>query len=283
MYAKRSHPKILARRKYINRDVGMKKLTILTTGSILAVLIISLLLVGCQGGVRGSGKLTTESYDYSNFTHIDVSSAFRIDITRSGSYSVQVTVDDNLLEYVEISQEGETLEVSLKTVTLLWPVTMEVKITMPELRGLVISGATRCTISSFSSTKNLDVELSGASSLDLVDISSGDVKFNVYGASKVTGDIIADDTEFDIGGASTVQLEGSAGDMVVDADGASRANLAGFTVENANIKFSGASAGTVNVYGRLDADLSGASTLAYLGDPAMGVIKTSGASTLSWK
>lgn len=283
VYAKRSHPKILARRKYTNRDAAMKKLTILTAGSIPAVLLISLLLAGCQGGVRGSGKLTTESYNYSNFTNIDVSSAFKIDITRSGSYSVQVTVDDNLLEYVEISQEGETLEISLKTVTLLWPVTMEAKITMPELRGLVISEATRCAISGFSSTKNLDIELSGASSLDLVDITAGDVQFNVYGASEVTGDIIADDTEFYIGEASTVQLVGSTGDLVIDADGASRAKLADFTVENANVKFSGASTGTINVYGRLDADLSGASTLAYLGDPAMGTIKTSGAATLSWK
>lgn len=283
VYAKRSHPKILAGRKYTNRDAAMKKLTILTAGSIPAVLLISLLLAGCQGGVRGSGKLTTESYNYSNFTNIDVSSAFKIDITRSGSYSVQVTVDDNLLEYVEISQEGETLEISLKTVTLLWPVTMEAKITMPELRGLVISEATRCAISGFSSTKNLDIELSGASSLDLVDISAGDVQFNVYGASEVTGDIIADDTEFYIGEASTVQLVGSTGDLVIDADGASRAKLADFTVENANVKFSGASTGTINVYGRLDADLSGASTLAYLGDPAMGTIKTSGAATLSWK
>ena len=261
----------------------MKKSTIRKTGSIVAILLMSLLLVGCQGGERGSGKLVTESYDYNKFTDINAASAFRIDITRSDSYSVQLTVDDNLLEYVEISQEGETLEISLKDVTLIWPVTMEAKITMPELSELVISEATKCVISDFISTKNLDIELLGASSLDLVDISAGDVQFTVSDASRVIGDIAADGTEFNIDGASAVRLGGSANDMIVNADGASHAELTDFKVENANIKFTGASTGTINVFGKLDADLSGASTLTYLGVPAMGSISTSGASTLSWK
>ena len=255
--------------------------------TIMAVLVVALLTSGlaqgCQGGERGSGKLQTENYNYSNFTRVEVSSAFKVEITPSSSYSVEVTADDNLLEYVEVSKEGETLKIGLKTVTLLWPVTLEAKITMPELRGLVLSGATRGTVSSFSSTKNLDIELSGASSLGLVDISAGDVKFNVHGASKVTGNIVANDTEFNIDGASTAQLKGSAIGMTVDAEGASRVELAGFKVENVAIKLSGASTGTVNVHGRLDADLGEASKLSYIGEPTMGTIKTSGASTLSWE
>jgi len=252
--------------------------------SVTAVVLLTLgLLSGCGGGIAGSGKLITESYDYSGFTRIDVSSAFRIDIAQSSSHSVQVTIDDNLLKYVQISQEGETLKIGLKTVTLLWPITLEAQVTMPELRGLIISGATRGTVSNFDSAKNLDIEVSGASSIELLDIAAGNVNINVYGASQVTGAIIADDTEFDINGASTIQLDGSSGGMVVDADGASRVKLASFKVENADINLSGASTGTIYVEGRLDADLSGASALAYLGDPTMGTIKTSGASSLSWK
>ncbi|MFC2056641.1 GIN domain-containing protein [Chloroflexota bacterium] len=247
-------------------------------------LLSSGLLAGCREvAIKGSGKLQTVQYNYSDFTHVDVSNAFTIDIAQSSSYSVEVTIDDNLLKYIEVSKEGKTLKMGLKAVTLLWPITLEAKITMPNLRGLVLSGATRGTVSSFSSTENLGIELSGASSLDLVDVSAGDVKFNVYEASKVAGNLIADDTEFNIDGASTVQLEGSADDMAVDANGASRVELAGFTVENVDIKFSGASIGTVNVDGRLDADLSGASALSYFGKPTKGTIKTSGASTLGWK
>jgi len=250
---------------------------------LVAVFLTSGLLIGCGGAIKGSGNLKTESFNFSDFTRVDVSSAFEAEITQSSSYSVEVTVDDNLLKYVDVSKEGETLKIGLKTLTILWPATLEAKVTMPELHGLEFSGATQGTVSSFSSTENLDIDVSGASSLDLVDISAGDVKFDVSGASKVTGDITAGDTDFDLSGASTVQLNGSAGDIVVKAGGASRVKLAGFTVNNADINFNGASTGTVNLDGRLDADLSGASKLDYMGEPTLGTVNISGGSTLSKK
>ena len=251
---------------------------------LVAVLLTAALLVGCTGiVVTGSGDLKTEEMDFSEFTRIEVGSAFEVEITQSGSYSVSITADDNLFKYIDVSKQGETLKIDLTTLTLLEPTTLKAKITMPQLRGLGLSGATRGTVSGFSSTENLDLEVSGASSLDLVDISVGDVKSDISGASKVTGDITAGDADFDVSGASTVQLEGSASDIVVDASGASRVKLAAFPVNNADIKLSGASSGTVNLDGKLDANLSGASKLEYIGELTMGDINTSGASTLSKK
>jgi hypothetical protein len=71
--------------------------------------------------------------------------------------------------------------------------------------------------------------------------------------------------------------------MVAVVSGASRSSLDDFTVNNANVNISGASTGTINLDGRLDANVSGASTLLYVGDPVMGTINVSGASTLSKK
>jgi len=117
----------------------------------------------------------------------------------------------------------------------------------------------------------------------MVDMSAGDIRFNISGASRVTGDITAGDADFDISGASTVELQGSGSNIVVDASGASHAKLADFPVNNANVKLGGASNGTVNLDGRLDANLSGASRLSYIGEPTMGTINTSGGSILSEK
>jgi hypothetical protein len=71
--------------------------------------------------------------------------------------------------------------------------------------------------------------------------------------------------------------------MVADVSGASRLNLGDFKVNDADVTLSGASSGTVNTGGRLDANLSGASKLSYIGEPTVGDINTSGASTLSKK
>ena len=250
---------------------------------LLAVLLTSGLLMGCIGGVvKGSGNLATEEFNFSDFTRVEVGSAFEVEIARSDSYSVSITADDNLFDYILVSKQGTTLKIRLKTASYI-STTTRAKITMPQIRGLNLSGATRGTVSGFSSTENVDIEVSGASSLDLMDISAGYVKFDISGASKVTGDLTAGDADFDVSGASTVQLEGSASDIVANVSGASRVKLAAFPVGNANVTLSGASTGTVNLEGRLDADLSGASKLEYMGEPTMGTINTSGASTLSKK
>jgi hypothetical protein len=53
-----------------------------------------------------------------------------------------------------------------------------------------------------------------------------------------------------------------------------------YVIDDANVNVSGASTVTINLDGRLDASVSGASTLSYIGDPEMGTINVSGASTL---
>jgi hypothetical protein len=54
-------------------------------------------------------------------------------------------------------------------------------------------------------------------------------------------------------------------------------------VGNADVILSGASDATINLAGRLDADLSGASKLEYIGEPTLGVMDATGASTVKRK
>ena len=228
-----------------------------------AVTCTALALRGWPGGLIGSGDLETEVYAFTNFTEVEISSAFEFEIEQSSSYNISVTADDNVIDYVQVSQVGQTLKIRLGRIAILGPVTLRASVTMPQLNGLTASGASRGTVSDFSSTEDLDITVSGA--------------------SRVTGDITAGNVDFGISGASTIQLEGSANDIDANVSGASSFNLEAFIVNNADINFSGASSGTVNLDGRLDANLSGASRLWYMGEPTMGDINTSGASTISKK
>ena len=243
----------------------MKKAAIIIAVVVVAVAAISTALVlrGWPGVLIGSGNLETKEYAFTNFTEIEIGSAFEFEVQQSSSYSINVTVDDNVMDYVQVSRDGQSLKIRLGTLPSLRLVTLRVSVTVPQLSGLTISGASRGTVSDFSSTGDLDVTVSGAST--------------------VSGGITAGNVDFDISGASTVELEGSANDMVADVSGASRFNLDDFIVNNADVDISGASTGTTNLNGRLDASVSGASTLYYIGEPTMGDISTSGASTLSKK
>jgi len=242
----------------------MKKAIIIVAIAAAAAVICTLLIVrGWPGGLIGSGNLETEEYNFTNFTKVEISSAFQFEIQQSSSYNISITADDNVIDYVRVSKDGQTLKIGLGTVRWFGPVTLRASVAMPQLLGLTVSGASRGDIYNFSSTEDVDITVSGA--------------------SRVNGDITAGNIEFEISGASTIQLEGSANDIDANVSGASRLNLGSFTVNNADVNFSGASSGTINLTGRLDANLSGASRLWYIGEPMMGDINTSGASTVSKK
>jgi hypothetical protein len=247
----------------------MKKTVIIVIAIVAVVAVVStvIALKGWPAGLIGSGNLETESYAFSDFTELEIGSAFEFEVIQSSSYSINITADDNVVDYVQVLKDGQTLRIGLRTGLgiFLGPVsaTLRASVTMPQLRQFTASGASHGTVSGFDSTEDLDVTVSGA--------------------SRVNGDITAGNVQFDISGASTIQLDGSANDIDANVSGASRLNLDDFTVNNADVDFSGASSGTVNLDGRLDADLSGASRLWYIGEPTMGDIDTSGASTVSKK
>jgi len=239
----------------------VKKVIIIAAIVVVVVTCTMLALRSWPGSLTGSGNLETEEYAFTDFTEVEIGSAFEFEIEQSSSYSINVTADDNIIGYVQVSQDGQTMKIRLRRVIWLGPVTLRVSATMPQLHRLTASGASRGTVSDFSSTEDLDITVSGA--------------------SRVTGDIVASNVAFDISGASTIQLEGSANDIDANVSGASHLNLEAFPVNNAEVNFSGASSGTVNLNGKLDANISGASRLWYIGEPTMGDIKKSGASKIS--
>jgi len=233
------------------------------------VLFVVSLLAGCalipEVSITGSGNVVTQEFALTGFDKVDVSNAFTAEITQGDSFSVVIRTDDNLVQYLEVIKRGSTLKIGLKPGRSysIRKATMKAKVSMPELTGLDLSGASHGTITGFESTNALDVDLSGASSL--------------------RGDIEAGDARFDISGASHVTLSGSARDATIDASGASSVDLGGFPVNDANVEASGASNVTVNARGKLDVNASGASHVYYLGSPTLGKVDTSGASSIKRK
>ena len=100
----------------------------------------------------------------------------------------------------------------------------------------------------------------------------------------MNGNLEADDVVIKASRASRVTLEGSATTLTIDASGGSRIDLADFPVRDASIELRGISHATVNASERLDpVNLRGDSRLGYLGDPAFGVLDTSGDSAIHRK
>jgi hypothetical protein len=217
---------------------------------------------GVGRSVTGSGNLVTLEQSYEGFKRVNISHAFKAEVTQGDTYSVVITVDDNLEQYLDVRVVGDTLQVGFDRngPFTMRNTTMRAQIIMPELTGITSSGASQVRVSGFSSAKDLRVDVSGAST--------------------VRGQIDAADLNTDVSGASRLELAGQGKDGNITVSGASQANLGDFRMDNVTVEASGASRAEVYASGRLDAEASGASTVLYSGDPTLGRTNTSGASTI---
>jgi hypothetical protein len=268
----------------------MKKRIIL---AVLPVLLVTLLASGCgsilvtKDGETVTRELETRQYNFTEFTQVNIGSAFDYEIQQADTYSISITAGSNLFDDIRVTKVGQTLDIGMEFpggwALFNFNPRLQAVITMPKLQGLDSSGATHGTVTGFRSNENLDVTASGASTVELAKIAADDVTFDVSGASKVTGDIEASNMGLKVSGASTVQLKGLADSLAIDGSGASNLKLADMKVANADVILSGASDATISLDGSLNADLSGASTLEYTGEPVLGTTNITGASTLKKK
>jgi hypothetical protein len=223
---------------------------------------------------------TTREFDVSGFSNIEVDSAFRVEIIRSDVYNVSVCADNSLMDHLNVSKSGNTLKLSLKPHRFRSRPLIEAKIALPTLSKVRLGAATRGICRGFNSSEGIDINLSGDSLLNM-EVTTGDMRCEVSGASRITGIIIAASIEFVLSGASRAELSGSAQNVVLNAWGASKAEMVEFQMCDADIHLKGGSEALVTVTGKMDIDLSSGSRLTYSSSPTIRSISVTGASSLN--
>jgi len=253
--------KQLKANKHAISNLAIILIVIVVVASVVAGIVL-LWWFGFRGQVVGSGNLATEDKGFTDFTIVDVGSGFEVEITQSSSYSISITADDNVIDNIETSKTGDTLTIHLKWGFIVQSTTLRAKITMPDLHQLKFSGGTHGTVEGFTSSHEFAVDLSGGSRLSGDFTTSDDARFTLSGGSRLTG------------------LDGAANNLLMTASGASNLELSDFPVHDTTVNLSGASSATINLDGRLEGDLSGASHLKYVGNPTTVTTNTSGGSTV---
>jgi len=228
--------------------------------------------------------MQTKEFEITGFTEVEVVSAFQVEISKGDKFSVSIDADN--FHYIKAEKNGETLVIGRQGIEWLAPFHSQprARVTMPLLKRIDLSQASRGKIEGFDSNENLNIKISEASHLDARQIVARELQVEVSGAAGLDGEMkVTGNARLNASGASSIVLTGSAADIKVKANGASRVELDRFAVQNASVDLSGASNGSVNLNGKLDARASGASNLTWVGNPTMGEIMTSGASNLRRK
>ncbi len=260
----------------------MKKFIGLAIAMMLAAVCLTS-LTGCFEFTRivGSKTLETRQFDYSGFTKIEVSNAFDVTVTRSDTYSVSVTLNDNIFSDLNVSMSGDTLKVTMNSFAHFIDTTQKVAISLPELDALSITGACEANVSGFQSSGNLALTVAGASGMQINSLQAANTTINIIGASHLSGSLVTTGADFSVTGVSHITLTGSASTMKLNVIGTSDAALTGFVVGDASVKAAGVSDVDIEAHGTLDINLSGVSTLTYGDDPKLGKVSVSGVSNLN--
>jgi hypothetical protein len=219
--------------------------------------------------------------DIEGFDCVRVEGACTVEIVQSGGFGIVVQEAD--YDSIKFKKQGDTLVIGRKGLTslLLFRARLRAVITMPELRELVLTGASSGKVTGFRSGNDLSLDLSGASHLEMASMAAGGVSIKACGASNLSGDIKTSRTlSFDVSGASRVELTGNGDSARLEVSGASQARLASFSLNDSKVNMSGASSANLNVGRSLDICLSGASRLEYSGSPSLREVSISGGSTL---
>jgi hypothetical protein len=232
--------------------------------------------------------MDTKNFNISGFKRIHIKFAMEAEIVRGDDYSVSVSGSDTLIDNIDVYLEGDKLVLgyNLNLISLFAaPFTRaRARIVLPELRELKIVGAARCSLHGFNSADDFNLQVAGASRLEIDEMSVGNTKWELAGASHLNGRLkVQGNMGIKVSGASRVRLAGSAADLDLDASGASHFELEELALKNARVRLVGASRGLVKVEGKLEVELEGASNLEYLGQATLGDVKVSGASTIRRK
>jgi Putative auto-transporter adhesin, head GIN domain len=137
-------------------------------------------LAGCDlGGIRGNRQLITEQRNLEPFVNVETGGAFRVD-WRSGAPSASVTIDENLLPYLDMRVKDRVLHV--RTTRSVRPSrSIKLNLTSSALEGASFSGASRLEAHELSGSK-FYLESTGASNV-ILDGRVDELVANLTGAS----------------------------------------------------------------------------------------------------
>ncbi len=250
----------------------------------------------------------TKTYNFGEFNGVKAGYVHQVYLTKGNSNKIEVTCPERLVKYQDYKVLGGTLHLNMDEVPNRFRLKEDekivVKIQMEDIRLISLSGAAELTPDGKFSGRNVELKMSGASSMEgTLLLDADDLTYGLSGASeaavngrfgKITGELSgaseldmkadvntldmeasgasscnftgkAESVRIECSGASEIDLEGSTSDISIECSGASEVDAEHMTAVNAYATASGASSVKVHGDNTLELHTSGSSSIKYYG------------------
>lgn len=198
----------------------------------------------------GSGNVVSERRDVGDFEEVTLSGVGHVHITQTGTESLTIEAEDNILPLLTSEVHGRTLKLGTEPGSHFSPTKpIRFTLTVKDLSAVRISGAGDLEIPALG-TPSLRLEISGAGNITVTGLAAERVDVSLSGAGNATcaGEVRSE--EIRISGAGSYHAE----------------DLASTT---ARASISGAGSAHLRVSERLDAHVSGVGSVTYRGQPSV--------------
>lgn len=218
--------------------------------------VLSLTFFSCSVDINGNkgldfiesssdSDMTQETRKISSFDNVDISSAFNV-VVSDNDYkgNIVVSAPSHALGKVVTKVVNGTLKVYVDgNLSMKYGEKLEITFPHRKLRDIKISGASKLVANHTMKVDKLNVNLSGASNLDL--------------------NVVSNLIKLDHSGASKFKLAGNSQNFEANVSGASKLDAENLKAANVKLKASGASSVKVWAVNDLKIDASGASKVLY--------------------
>lgn len=214
---------------------------------LLSVTVIS----SCNfiGGERidGDGDLATETRQADDFKNVAASGSIDIMLTQAPDFSVQVKGDKNLLPYVIVDVDGNTLKIKTKKGYNLRPKQhLEVDISAPVFNTISSDGSGNVTTQNTLTNKDK-------------------ISFELSGSGNIQAKVDADALESETSGSGNVSFSGRADDAEMSVAGSGNIHCFSLTTENTSITINGSGNADVYATKKLNLTVNGSGDIQYKG------------------
>jgi hypothetical protein len=238
-----------------NKKKVLKKV-LFTAASATLALLLALSLSSCitiklnNKDLQGSGKVTTQDFQVSDFDRLSFSGIGNIIITQGDTESLKVEAESNVIERLEISSGGKKLKIGFKNNFF------NIIPTKP--------------VNFYLSVKDLrEISMSGVGSIKCDNLATDDLSIDSSGAGSVDMNLTTTVLEVALSGAGKVNLAGQTQSQSIDISGAGSYSAKEFTSKDCEVSISGLGRAIVNATDTLDVNMSGLGTVEYTGKPAV--------------
>jgi hypothetical protein len=173
--------------------------------------LVALLAMGCGSIIEGSGHVTAETRQVSNFSQVELSGMGDLYVTQGETETLRIEAEDNLIPYITTEVHGDTLEIGFRSDMPLniWP-TRPVKfyLTLKNVTGLQVRGSGNIYAERLAADQ-LQLAVSGSGNLAVEQLEVKTLTNTISGSGDLYVDgLKADSVQTTISGSGTCELAG---------------------------------------------------------------------------